>query len=98
MPATLWAIFAGLVTFAFLLSLLAFFLWLYDRALAVIMSVCYPPDPLTVFSAFKGVFTVALYGYATQREAPVGFSADLIKMKGSESSGRVWSASRPRLL
>ena len=42
MPATLWAIFAGLVTFAFLLSLLAFFLWLYDRALAVIMSVCYP--------------------------------------------------------
>jgi hypothetical protein len=31
-----------------------------------------------VCSAVKGVFTVALYRYASQRQAPPGFSADLI--------------------
>jgi len=58
--------------------LLAAFLWGYDRALAVIMAVCYLVILSVVLSAAKGVFTVALYRYATLREVPAGFSADII--------------------
>ena len=58
--------------------LLAAFLWPYDRPLAIIMTVCYLLILSVVCSAVKGVFTVALYRYATQHEVPAGFSADLI--------------------
>jgi hypothetical protein len=58
--------------------LLAFFVWPYDRALAIIMVPCYLLILSVVCSAVKGVFMVALYRYATLREAPTGFSADLI--------------------
>jgi hypothetical protein len=70
----------GLLNFVLSLPafLMAAFLWSYDKALAVIMAVCYLLILSVVFSAARGVFTVALYRYATQREAPAGFSADLI--------------------
>jgi hypothetical protein len=66
----------------FLLSLpaflLAFCLWPYDRALAIIMAVCYLLILSVVCSAVMGVFTVTPYRYATQGRAPSEFSADLI--------------------
>jgi hypothetical protein len=41
-----------------------------------------------VTSAVKGIFTVALYRYATQGEAPAGFSAELID--GAVEHRRHW--------
>jgi hypothetical protein len=66
----------------FLLCLPAFalaaVLWKVDVALAVIMAVCYLLILAILASAVKGVFTVALYRYATLGEAPAGFSGDAI--------------------
>ena len=52
--------------------------WNFDRGAAVIVTVVYLLILSAVMSAAKGVFTVALYRYATAGAAPPGFSADLI--------------------
>lgn len=52
--------------------------WRFDRGAAVIITVVYVLLLSVVMSAAKGVFTVALYRYATTGEAPLGFSASLI--------------------
>ncbi|HSW49419.1 MAG TPA: DUF6159 family protein, partial [Bryobacteraceae bacterium] len=52
--------------------------WTWDKGAAVIAVVVYTLILAAVTSAVKGIFTVALYRYATQGEAPAGFSADLI--------------------
>jgi hypothetical protein len=52
--------------------------WSFDRGVAVIVTVVYLLLLSAVMSAAKGVFTVALYRYATTGEAPLGFSAGLI--------------------
>ncbi len=49
-----------------------------DRALAIIIVVWWLVILAAISSAVKGVFTVALYRYASQGEAPAGFSAALI--------------------
>jgi hypothetical protein len=43
-----------------------------------------------VTSAVKGVFTAALYRYATSGEAPRGFSAELIHGSLNSGSPREW--------
>ncbi len=50
----------------------------FDRALAIIIVVWWLLILAAITSAVKGVFTVALYRYASQGEAPPGFSAKLI--------------------
>jgi hypothetical protein len=57
---------------------MAALVWRFDRALAIIAAVSYILILSIVMSAVRGVFTVALYRYATQGEAPSGFSADVI--------------------
>ena len=57
---------------------MAAFLWKYDPVLGIILGVCYILILAIVSSAVKGVFTVALYRYATLGEAPPGFSSDVI--------------------
>jgi hypothetical protein len=52
--------------------------WTWDKGAAVIAVVVYTLILATVTSAVKGIFTVALYRYATQGEAPKGFSSELI--------------------
>ncbi|MFN7993119.1 MAG: DUF6159 family protein [Bryobacteraceae bacterium] len=72
----------GFGLLSFFLSLpafaIAFFVWKVDRVAAIIFPAVYLLILATVTSAVKGVFTVALYRYATQGSAPVGFSADAI--------------------
>ena len=72
----------GFGLLSFLLCLPAFglaaFLWRYDPVLGIIMAFFYILILAIVSSAVKGVFTVALYRYATQGEAPSGFSANTI--------------------
>jgi hypothetical protein len=50
----------------------------WDRGAAVIVVVVYALFLAAISSAVKGIFTVALYRYATRGNAPPGFSADLI--------------------
>jgi len=52
--------------------------WMWDRGAGVIAVAVYTLILAAVTSAVKGIFTVALYRYATQGEAPPGFSSDLI--------------------
>ncbi len=57
---------------------LAVLLWSFDRAAAVIVGIVYLLILSVVMAAARGVFTVALYRYATSGEAPLGFSSSLI--------------------
>jgi hypothetical protein len=52
--------------------------WQTNPAQGIILATVYLLILMTVTSAVKGVFTVALYRYATAGSAPSGFSADLI--------------------
>jgi hypothetical protein len=65
-------------------------LWQVDRAAGVIVGVVYVLILAVVTSAVKGVFTVALYRYATSGKAPQGFSADLIHGSLNSGSPRGW--------
>jgi hypothetical protein len=58
--------------------LLGGLLFQIDRALAVIVVIWYVVILAAITSAVKGVFTVALYRYASEGEVPVGFSSALI--------------------
>ncbi len=58
--------------------LLGALFWNWDRGFAVIAVLVYTLILAAVSSAVRGVFTVALYRYATSGEAPPGFSAGLI--------------------
>src|SRR5512138_2451578 len=59
------------------LALAALF-WTWDKGAAIITVIVYTLILAAVTSAVKGIFTVALYRYATQGEAPAGFSSELI--------------------
>ena len=50
--------------------------WQYDRVFAVILGVIYLLILAALSSAVKGIFTVALYRYATGGQVPYGFTAD----------------------
>ncbi len=58
--------------------LLALACWRVDPIAGIILAAVYLLILATVTSAVKGVFTVALYRYATAGSAPSGFSADTI--------------------
>jgi hypothetical protein len=72
----------GLSTLGFLFALPAFAMvrvcWPWDPMAGIIFAVVYLLILATVFSAVKGIFTVALYRYATSGTAPNGFSVDAI--------------------
>jgi hypothetical protein len=72
----------GLGVVGFLLSLPAFGLvaacWRWDPIAGIIFAAVYLLIFAAVFAAIKGIFTVALYRYATAGSAPPGFSADVI--------------------
>jgi hypothetical protein len=70
----------GLLTLLLLLPglLISFLIFHLDRALAVIIGIWYVAILAAITSAVKGIFTVALYRYATAGDAPKGFSAELI--------------------
>jgi len=65
-----------------LLSLPAFalaaFCWRYDPIAGIILAAVYVLILSTVTSAVRGIFTAALYRYATAGTAPAGFSAHAI--------------------
>jgi hypothetical protein len=61
-------------------------LWQFDHAAGVIVGMMYVLILAVVTSAVKGVFTAALYRYASSGQAPQGFTMDLIH--GSLNSGR----------
>jgi len=58
--------------------LLALACWRVDPIAGIILAAVYLVILATVTSAVRGVFTVALYRYATAGSAPSGFSADAI--------------------
>jgi len=58
--------------------LLALACWRLDPIAGIILAAVYLLILATVTSAVRGVFTVALYRYATAGSAPSGFSADAI--------------------
>jgi hypothetical protein len=58
--------------------LLGALIWAYDPVAGLIVGFVYLLILATLSSAVKGVFTVALYRYATAGEVPPGFSASLI--------------------
>jgi hypothetical protein len=70
----------GLLNFLLVLPGLGmgWLLWPIDRPSAVIVAFVYIMIIAAVCSAVKGIFTVALYRYATVGDAPSGFSAELI--------------------
>ena len=82
----------GLLNLVLLLPGLALgaLLWQVDRAAGVIVGVVYALILAVVTSAVKGVFTAALYRYATSGQAPQGFSADLIQGSLNRGSKRGW--------
>ena len=82
----------GLLNLLLLLPGLALgaLLWQVDRAAGVILGVVYALILAVVTSAVTGVFTVALYRYATSGQAPAGFSADLIQDSLSRGRPREW--------
>jgi hypothetical protein len=70
--------------------LLGALFWTWDRGFAVIAVGVYTLILAAVSSAVRGVFTVALYRYATSGEAPPGFSAGLIDgALGGRGPGRL---------
>ncbi len=58
--------------------LMALALWRTNFAAGLILAVVYLLILSTVTSAVKGIFTVALYRYASEGAAPAGFSAGII--------------------
>ena len=82
----------GLLNLLLLLPGLALgaLVWQVDRAAGVILGVVYALILAVVTSAVTGVFTVALYRYATSGQAPAGFSADLIQDSLSRGRPREW--------
>jgi hypothetical protein len=58
--------------------LLALACWRVDPIAGIILAAVYLLILATVTSAVRGVFTVALYRYATAGSAPPGFSAGVI--------------------
>lgn len=70
----------GLLTF--LLSMPAIFValvcWQFDPVAGIILALVYILILTTVTSAARGIFTVALYRYATAGTAPAGFSSAVI--------------------
>jgi hypothetical protein len=78
----------GLLTtlFAIPAVLLALACWRYDPIAGIILAAVYLLLLATVTSAVRGVFTVALYRYATAGSAPPGFSAQVID--GALGGGR----------
>ena len=82
----------GLLNLLLLLPGLALgaLLWQVDRAAGVILGVVYALILAVVTSAVTGVFTVALYRYATSGQAPAGFTADLIQDSLSRGRPREW--------
>lgn len=68
----------GLLNFLLFLPGLALgaLVWEYDHVFAVITGLLYLLILAAVSSAVKGIFTVALYRYATQGETPYGFTAE----------------------
>jgi len=72
----------GFGLLSFLLSLPAFGLaaacWRWDPVAGIILAFVYVLILAAVTSAVKGIFTVALYRYATAGKAPGGFSAGTI--------------------
>jgi hypothetical protein len=66
--------------------LLALGCWRIDPIAGIILAGVYLLILATVTSAVRGVFTVALYRYATAGSAPSGFSADMID--GALGGGR----------
>jgi hypothetical protein len=69
---------------------LAALLWQVDRPAGIILGVVYTLILAVVTSAVRGVFTAALYRYATTGQAPQGFSADLIQDSLKRGSPREW--------
>ena len=65
-------------------------LWQVDRAAGIIVGVMYVLILAVVTSAVKGVFTAALYRYATSGQAPRGFTMDLIHGSLSGGGPRGW--------
>ncbi len=57
---------------------LAFAFWRVDPVAGIILAAVYILILATVFSAVRGIFTVALYRYATAGAAPPGFSTHVI--------------------
>jgi hypothetical protein len=82
----------GLLNLLLLLPGLALgaLLWQVDRAAGVILGVVYALILAVVTSAVTGVFTVALYRYATSGQAPAGFTTDLIQDSLSRGRPREW--------
>jgi hypothetical protein len=70
----------GLLGFLFALPalLMVRVCWGWDPMAGVIFGAVYLLIVTAVFSAVKGIFTVALYRYATAGTAPDGFSANII--------------------
>jgi predicted membrane protein len=65
-------------------------LWQVDHAAGVIVGVVYALILAVVTSAVKGVFTAALYCYATSGQAPRGFTMDLIQGSLTRGRPRAW--------
>ena len=82
----------GLLNLVLLLPGLALgaLLWQVDPAAGIIVGVVYMLILAVVTSAVKGVFTAALYRYATSGQAPQGFTADLIQGSLTRGSRREW--------
>lgn len=58
--------------------LLALACWRFDPIAGIMLAAVYLIILATITSAVRGIFTVALYRYATAGSAPAGFSADVI--------------------
>ena len=65
-------------------------LWQVDHAAGVIVGMMYVLILAVVTSAVKGVFTAALYRYASSGQAPRGFTMDLIHGSLNSGSPRGW--------
>lgn len=78
----------------FLLALPAFailaLLWPLDKPAAVILGGVYLVILAVVLSAARGVFTVALYRYATQGQGSGGFTAELIENTFGRGPKQPW--------
>jgi len=53
-------------------------IWPFDKPAAIIVGVVYMLILAVTLSAIRGIFTVALYRYATSGQPPAGFTAELI--------------------
>jgi hypothetical protein len=75
--------------------------WRWDRVAGIIFAAVYLLIFAAVYSAVKGIFTVALYRYATAGSAPPGFSADAIDGMLGRRNGYLeppsWNPGKSRL-